>query len=138
MWTVLEGNIALTCACLPMFRNLLVSLFPRLFPRLFPKSANSQTRAHSDRAYGNLSKQGNSSNGLIPSVTIALKYNIQSSSVTTGRRDSGEEYILQDRDERHHPSNPANGGIRKVTQFTIQYDDDGSSQNSTGKSATKA
>jgi hypothetical protein len=134
MWTVLEGNIALTCACLPMFRNLLVSLFPRLFP----KSANSRTGAHSDGAYGNLSKQGNSNNGLIPSVTNALKNNIQSSSVATGRRDSGEEYILQDRDERHHPSNPAYGGIKKVTQFTIQYDDDGSSQNSIGKSGTKA
>jgi hypothetical protein len=118
MWTILEANIALVCACLPMFRILLVAVFPRLFPG----SANSRTGANSEGVYGNISEQGTS--------------NLQSVSVLKGRRDSGEEYILQDRDERSRPADSTNG-IRKVTQFTIQYDDDGSSQNSTGKSNTK-
>lgn len=131
MWTVLEANIAIICACLPMSRILLSTLFPRLFP----SSANSRTGARSEGAYGNLSKQGTSNNGLIPSVTSAIKNNIRSTSEVAGRRDSGEEYILQDRNEQS-PANPANG-IRKVTQFTIQYDDDVSSQTSTSKSATK-
>jgi hypothetical protein len=132
MWTVIEGNIALTCACLPLFRMFLISLFPRLFPA----STNSRTGLHSEGAYGNLSKPGNSNNSRIPSVTNALKSTAQSSSVATGKRDSGEEYILQDMHGRQSPGDPANA-IRKVTQFTIHYDDDGSSQNSTSKSATK-
>lgn len=130
MWTALEANIALTCACLPMFRMFLVSLFPRLFP----DGGTSRTGAHSDGAYGNLSTQGYSNSGLGPSS----KGHMQSTSVAAGRRDSGEEYILQDRhQERPAPGDPTNGGIRKVTQFTIHYDDDTSSQNSTTKSATK-
>jgi len=132
MWTVLEANIAIICACLPMSRILLATLFPRLFLN----SSHSRTRARSEGVYGNLSKQGASNNGLISSVTNAIKNNIQSTSVVAGTRDSGEEYMLQDRNEQSHPANSANG-IRKVTEFTIQYDDDVSSQTSTRKSATK-
>ena len=132
MWTVLEANIALICACLPMSRILLATLFPRLFP----SSSHSRTRTRTEGAYGNLSKQGASNNGLIPSVTNAIKSTIQSSSGGAGTRDSGDEYILQDRNQKSPPVNSVNG-IRKVTQFTIQYDDDVSSETSTGKSATK-
>jgi hypothetical protein len=122
MWTVLEANIALICACLPMFRVLLVTLFPSLFPR----SVNSRTGAHSDGAYGNISKQGTSNSGLIPGVTNAFRSNIKSTSGVTSSRDSGEEYILQDRNEQLPAANSTNG-IRKVTQFTVQYEDDKSS-----------
>lgn len=114
MWTVLEANVAIICACLPMCRILLAALFPRIF-----SLSSSRT---GDGAYGNLSKQrqgtsNNNSTGLVPSV---IKSNIHSS--VSGRRDSGEEYILQDRSERI-AKDEEGGGIRKVTQFTVRYDD---------------
>ena len=120
MWTVLEANIAIICACLPMCRILLAALFPRIF-------SLSSTSRTAEGGYGNLSKQrqgtsNNNSTGLVPSV---IKSNIHSSAVS-GRRDSGEEYILQERSERVAKEEES-GGIRKVTQFTVRYDDDGSS-----------
>lgn len=120
MWTVLEANVAIICACLPMSRILLAALFPRIF------SLSSTSRTGEAGGYGNLSKQrqgtsNNNSTGLVPSV---IKSNIHSS--VSGRRDSGEEYILQDRSERV-AKDEESGGIRKVTQFTVRYDDDGSS-----------
>ncbi|KIM96091.1 hypothetical protein OIDMADRAFT_148582 [Oidiodendron maius Zn] len=120
MWTVLEANVAIICACLPMCRILLAALFPQVF-------SLSTSRTGEAGAYGNLSKQrqgisNNNSTGLVPSV---IKSNMHSS-VVSGRRDSGEEYILQDRSERGAKDDES-GGITKVTQFTVRYDDDRSS-----------
>jgi hypothetical protein len=133
MWTVLEANIAIVCACLPMLRILLAALFPRIFSL----SITSRT-GEGVGVYGILSKQrqgtsNNNNTGLIPSVN---KSNIQSTSVVSGRRDSGEEYILQDRSERAAKEEEG-GGIRKVTQFTIRYDDEVSSQDSMNRLSPK-
>ena len=33
IWTTIEANTAIICACLPMLKSPLTALFPRLFPR---------------------------------------------------------------------------------------------------------
>jgi len=33
MWSIVEQNVAIICACLPMFRGVVVAFFPRLFSR---------------------------------------------------------------------------------------------------------
>ena len=33
IWTTIEANTAIICACLPMLKSPLAALFPRLFPR---------------------------------------------------------------------------------------------------------
>ena len=119
MWTVLEANIAIICACLPLSRVLLATLFPRIF------SLSSTSRTGDAGPYGNFSKQrqdrsNNNNTGLVTSV---IKSNLQSSSLGSGRKDSGEEYILQDKSDQA-ATEEENTGIRKIMQFSVEYDDD--------------
>ncbi|KAM5351131.1 hypothetical protein ACJ41O_003854 [Fusarium nematophilum] len=39
MWTIIEMNVAIVCACLPMIRPLIVKVFPKLMPK---SSSNNQ------------------------------------------------------------------------------------------------
>ncbi|OTB04979.1 hypothetical protein M426DRAFT_22327 [Hypoxylon sp. CI-4A] len=41
MWTVIEMNVAIVCACLPQVRPLIVKWFPRLMPSRYPNSPGS-------------------------------------------------------------------------------------------------
>ena len=47
MWTIIETNLGIICACLPTFRQLLPAAFPRVSGRL--NSIESQTRNTSAR-----------------------------------------------------------------------------------------
>ena len=48
IWTTIEANTAIICACLPMLKSPLATLFPRLFPRgsaeEYPNSSNAARR----------------------------------------------------------------------------------------------
>lgn len=48
IWTTIEANTAIICACLPMLKSPLAALFPRLFPRgsadEYPNNSNAARR----------------------------------------------------------------------------------------------
>ena len=48
IWTTIESNTAIICACLPMLKSPLATLFPRLFPRgsadEYPNNSNGARR----------------------------------------------------------------------------------------------
>ena len=48
IWTTIEANTAIICACLPMLKSPLAALFPRLFPRSssddYPNGSNAARR----------------------------------------------------------------------------------------------
>lgn len=48
IWTTIEANTAIICACLPMLKSPLATLFPRLFPRgsadEYPNHSNAARR----------------------------------------------------------------------------------------------
>lgn len=52
MWTVIEMNLGIICACLPTFRQMLSVLFPRLFDGLRRTVYGADTSTNGSRARG--------------------------------------------------------------------------------------
>jgi hypothetical protein len=114
-WTIIEPNIAIICACLPMCRVPLA----RLFPKLFPGSDASRS------ATNPFTHTGTSKNDWTPSQ-VGRKDRKQATASIVASRDSGsEEFILNDRNgtylESVTGSKPA---IQKTTHISVKYDDD--------------
>ncbi|KND89528.1 hypothetical protein TOPH_05903 [Tolypocladium ophioglossoides CBS 100239] len=120
LWTMIEENVAIICACLPMCRMVLAWIFPKTF-----SNASSAARANSNGptyTYG----QGRSSQSQNndwkpysgPSQTGGLNR-----SVVQHSDDTSEEFILTNvpstgpRDDMDHT-------IRKTTQYEISYERD--------------
>lgn len=117
MWTIIEPNIAIICACLPMCRMPLQSMFPKIFPGTEPSRPSKYTFTHA----------GSGKNDWTPSQQERSRNRSQLASVTAGGKgDSGsEEYILHDRNPAY-PEREEMGvrtGIQKTTQFSVKYDD---------------
>lgn len=45
IWTTIESNTAIICACLPMLKSPLAALFPRLFPRASGEEYSNSSNA---------------------------------------------------------------------------------------------
>ncbi|KAI1442376.1 hypothetical protein F5Y02DRAFT_262375 [Annulohypoxylon stygium] len=127
MWTMIEMNVAIVCACLPMICPLIVKWFPKLMPALHnsrersdkhtPCSSSSSSSkpylCHSNKSYAkseenkwtrlNSSKTGqdNMSRPSIPNLH---------------KGDSNSEYMLQDEKGLH---------IHRTVQYTVEYSPDG-------------
>jgi len=119
-WTIIEPNIAIICACLPLFRMPLARLFPKLFPGTEPS-----------RSAGNIpfSYAGQSKNDWTPSQVGHHQDIKQQASVVAGPDSGSEEFILHERNGTYVQS--ANGtpknAIQKTTHISVKYDDDVSS-----------
>lgn len=114
MWTILELNIAIVCACLPMCRMPLAKLFPKIFPSTGSSHPNTTAFTHA----------GTSKNDWTPS-THDRGHNRSHLASVAGGDNNSEEFILQDRNGTHlHPI----GGerIQKTTQFEVRYEDNSS------------
>ncbi|KAK8048152.1 PTH11-typeG-protein-coupled receptor [Apiospora phragmitis] len=112
MWTVIEMNVAIVCACLPQIRPLIVMVFPRLMPA-------SHSRDRSERPPN--------SSSLAKSVSSPAKSNC--SHWTDGERQesiamgavrkserSSEEYILSEDRTMY---------IQKTVRYSVEYSGDG-------------
>jgi len=117
MWTIIEPNIAIICACLPMCRMPLQRMFPKLFPGTEERPTNNSFRY-----------AGSGKNEWTPSSqqTSRSRNRDRLASVTAGMNNASEEYILHDRnlaqgevDERALK----NGGIQNTTHFSVRYED---------------
>ncbi|KAL1873469.1 hypothetical protein VTK73DRAFT_917 [Phialemonium thermophilum] len=115
MWTVIEMNLAIVCACLPMVRPLLV----RMFPKLMPKSSSRNKYGYQYGTNNHISAFGN--NGYIISHSrergeptewdrVESKDEINMTTLRKGDQ-SSEEYILheaqsqqQEQQSSHQPS----------------------------------
>ncbi|RFU29212.1 hypothetical protein B7463_g7113, partial [Scytalidium lignicola] len=106
LWTIIENNIGIICACLPMCRQLLSFVFPRLFPSTDPNplgrdSQFSRTRSVSGK------------NSWIPPKMAGSKC-IELTSVA--QYNNSEEHILQNGSAIPRTE----GQIRRVTEITVQ------------------
>lgn len=112
MWTIIEPNVAVICACLPILRPLVVRLFPSL------RSKSSANR-YGTSGYGTPSgltggsKRARGDNWTEPGAkpNDIHMANIQRSNSNAG----SEESILAG--GQHN----ANNGIHKTVEYTIQY-----------------
>jgi hypothetical protein len=139
MWTVIEMNIAIVCACLPMIRPLIVRLFPKLMPKSSSLNkthvyANSSSYGHGAKGY-NISSHSRNDNVAHEWARIEAKDGITLTSIRKGGDQSSEEYILQeDKPEAGSSSVDSTGrasvlgpninraiGIQKTVQYTVEY-----------------
>jgi hypothetical protein len=113
MWTILELNIAIICACLPMCRMPLAKLFPKLFPSTGSTHPNTYAFTHA----------GTGKNDWTPSTNDRGHGRSQLASVVGGGDNNSEEFILHERNGTHlHPTGP-DSRIQMTTQFEVRYED---------------
>ena len=122
MWTMIEMNVAIVCACLPMIRPLLV----KLFPRLISKSGSSRKYGNKAGTSGFGSKgyiSSRSQDGTEPNEWSGAKDNIHMANIRKGDQ-SSEEYILHDDKnptQLEAGSSHAGKGIHKTIQYSVEY-----------------
>lgn len=118
MWTIIEMNVAIVCACLPMIRPLIVKFFPKIMPK-----SSSNNKYGSAARYGSKtdmtghSQWGNQSEW--SEIVGGKEPGIQMDSVKRPTSSTGsEESILA----ANRPTD-ANGplAIEKTVQYTVEY-----------------
>lgn len=112
LWTIVEENVGIICACLPMFRPFLSIIMPRFFPK----------RSHNASGGGEKLSDGSSGRGGWTPPMPNRSKNIQLTSVVKGNNNSAEMII------HGMPDSPAlsDDTITKVTHFSVKYGSGGS------------
>ncbi len=114
MWTIIEPNIAILCACLPMCRMPLQRLFPRIFGSIDGTKRPGTT---------SFSHAGSSKNDWTPSQVGRRNPRDQFSSVVASKDSNSEEYILSERNKSIlDASGAAESCIHKTTHISVKYD----------------
>ncbi|KAL9134164.1 MAG: hypothetical protein Q9175_004658 [Cornicularia normoerica] len=128
IWTTIEANTAIVCACLPMLKSPLAALFPRLFPRgsvdEYSNTSNAARRrgaASHDRnspptaynGWGRLENKKQSQRSRM-STTISKAPARKGSSLDSSSEDTCRT------DSRDIPM----GNISKTTHVDVQYGND--------------
>jgi hypothetical protein len=113
-WTIIEPNIAIICACLPMCRMPLAQLFPKLFP-------NSDA---SHTATNPFTHAGTGKNDWTPSQIGRSDRKTANASIVAGRDSGSEEFILHERNATYLQPVGAKSAIQKTTHISVKYDDD--------------
>ncbi|KAH7170127.1 hypothetical protein EDB81DRAFT_153503 [Dactylonectria macrodidyma] len=121
MWTVIEMNVAIVCACLPMIRPVIVKLFPKLMPK---SSSNNQK-------YGTKSYMTGHSQARDKNEWIQIDGNggIPMNSVKKPESTGSEESILGASTVQGGPStstgaqwqNGQERAIQKTMQYSVEY-----------------
>ncbi|KAL9471948.1 hypothetical protein ACSS6W_009889 [Trichoderma asperelloides] len=121
MWTIIEPNVAILCACLPTLRQLVVKLFPALGSK---NSANRYgTPGYDSNGYGSKSRgsRGTGGRSQIPLADEWVEPGAKSNGIhmATIRRNNSsagsEDSILAG------GQNDANNGIKRTVEYSIQY-----------------
>ncbi|KAF3808056.1 hypothetical protein GCG54_00012635 [Colletotrichum gloeosporioides] len=137
LWTLIEDNLAIICACLPMCRLPLTYIFPTVFASKQGSSNGSSGYGSAPRSSkGNFTHAGTSRNDWHPYQGREEKTATHLTSVHANRPrlgdDSSEEYILQSIPKDSGPSSARRSedvedarAIRKTTDFHMTYDQGG-------------
>ncbi len=117
MWTIIESNIGIICACLPCCRPILHLLFPSAFPSVEP-NVGTGYNGSSSRSSGKLTKAGSGKNTWTPP---SLSQDVQLLSIRAGRNESAERILQQGADDAYEKIRAQ--GIHRVTKFTVNYNE---------------
>ncbi|KAI9048467.1 hypothetical protein LZ554_007302 [Drepanopeziza brunnea f. sp. 'monogermtubi'] len=135
LWTMIEPNVAIICACLPMCRLPLTLLFPSIFPSKCPSASScshsSGPRTSRRGVYGHA---GTAKNEWAPtrsgagSDTRGINLTSVQSPRMRGRSgdDASDESIFSKEADGGGGGAEATGtgtGIHKVTDYTVTYED---------------
>lgn len=125
MWTIIEPNIAVMCACLPMTRPFLVQFFPNFLSRGTGRGSPGSKRNAGTGTYGSKSNntgQGSQLHDNNEWLKLDGRGPVHMTTVkrTDSLEGSDEEIMLGDAthgsfDARHQ------GGIQRTMQVTVEY-----------------
>jgi hypothetical protein len=115
MWTIIESNIGIICACLSCCRPILHLLFPSIFPTIEPNSSDGYKGSSSGNS-GKFTKAGSGKNAWIPP---SRSHDVQLSSIHVSRNESAERILQQGAEDAYEKIRAQ--GIHKVTKFTVNY-----------------
>ncbi|KAL7789388.1 putative PTH11-type G-protein coupled receptor protein [Trichoderma ceciliae] len=124
LWTIIEENVAIICACLPMCRIVLAFLFPKIF--------GGNTTKESKEASGAPGSENHNKYGYVRSISPSRRQSwkpytgpggdaIGHSTAAHQSDAASQEFILQSV-QRHGPSDDHDGAIRKTTKYEISYE----------------
>jgi hypothetical protein len=133
-WTIIECNIAIICACLPMFRLPLHLLCPSLFSSIknsnpSPYSSHPYNSGPPSKYLTSKSEEGWVGIGRTPGRGGKPAGEIKMSSLVTASKrgpEDSDEFILQDHGLESELSGAMTpgGGIRKEVGYSVKYDDE--------------
>lgn len=107
MWTIIEANIGIICACLPMCREPISIFFPTLL--------SSRTRIDAD-----FSHAGSGKNDWSPPTHKSQGLRMASINISSIDNNSEEHILRDDKVEERDLDNE----IRNITRFQVDYDVD--------------
>ncbi|KAL6355965.1 hypothetical protein LRP88_09549 [Fusarium phalaenopsidis] len=127
MWTVIEMNVAIVCACLPMIRPIIVKVFPKLMPRSSSNNQKYGTPSYGTKSYAH--SQARDKNEWIQ--IDAGRNGIPMTSIRKAGSTGSEESILGPQVEAGTNLGPPgapwpieeNGqmSIQKTVQYSVEY-----------------
>ncbi|UKZ66655.1 uncharacterized protein TrAtP1_007826 [Trichoderma atroviride] len=125
LWTIIEENVAIICACLPMCRIVLAFLFPQTFGTNIPSKgstgASGALGSESRNKYGYERSTSPSRRQSWKPYTGPGGDNITRSVAAHQSDDTSEEFILTSV-QRHGSSDDQDGAIRKTTKYEVSYE----------------
>ncbi|TEA18761.1 Satratoxin biosynthesis SC1 cluster protein 4 [Colletotrichum sidae] len=135
LWTLIEDNLAIICACLPMCRLPLTYIFPTFFGTKQGSTAGSYSFASSQRTNtSNFVHAGTGRNDWHPYQGREEKKGTNLTSVHANKPrlgdDTSEEFILSPvKDSRSYVRDPSQDAeepraIRKTTAFHMSFDEE--------------
>lgn len=110
MWTIIESNLGIICACLPALRRPLSFFFPRIFSKLHKSSAGAGS-------HGNRSLPVDSTPKKIEGWSV-LDEAGSADALAAEERDGVVERV-----QGAGSGSPARGEIRKTTRVVVRYDE---------------
>ena len=118
---MIEPNVGIICACLPMCRLPLTIFFPSIFP---PKTANSTSYATGPRSNnGTYGHAGTGKNEWVPSRGGGNdERSINLITVSRGMSDDTSEEFIMHKEAGRAPEDAKK--IHRVTNYAVTYEDD--------------
>lgn len=124
MWTIIEMNVAIVCACLPMVRPIIVKLFPKLMPK-----SSSNNQKYGSAGYGTKSFAHSQTGAKNEWIQIDGSNGIPMNNVKKPGSTGSEESILgatvqsgpsTGTDWNNRPQQD-DGTIQKTMQYSVEY-----------------
>lgn len=110
MWTVIESNLGIICACLPALRRPLGLIFPYISGRVNRTWGYSGSPKHDSRSQESRARPLKLNSG--PNKYLGWSV-LDETVVTVGNRSQIDEAELRDEDR---------GAVRKTTEVVVMYD----------------
>ncbi len=116
MWTIIEPNLAVVCACLPILRPLIVKIFPALRSKGYSNKYASGPNSKSRATAGSHARNRNDWVAISDSKSDAGGIHLTSIQ-RSGSNAGSEETILG----AGHQADGSGARIKKTVEYSIEY-----------------